>query len=330
MKLAVVGHSLIHVRQVSFFKELARLGHDVLLLPPGEWGEQRARSVSTQPEGKGTFTIRTLRHFGGEDSYRFQFSGLRDALRDLSPDVLYVQQEPGSLVAAEAAEYDVKKALFTWENLSSNYTPYANQVLSKYDLVVCGNNDAESLVRESNKNTVVLPQVGVDTVHFQSRETILRDIAVAYIGRQVEVKGVDKLLLAWPTTRVLKWQPYERLPWWYSQCQIVVCFSQDTDRWREQAMPYVAVEAMCCGCAVVVSDAGSIPFWLLGGFADPCPNVAIVPQDQLGMLRNSIGHFLSLTPECRLAAHLESRQWVEKYLGSKVIAERLTECLATL
>ena len=327
MRLAVLGHSNIHVRQVNFYREVAALGHEVLILSPGEWREQRAKSTEWIDYGLGKYRIHTLRHFGGEDVYRFVFLGLEEVLASFKPDVLYVQQEPASVAAQEAALVEVKLApkvvLFTWENQASGYTPFAKTVLEKYDLVVCGNDEAQSLVQQFNKNTVILPQVGVDTAHFQERQ-VVRNISVAYIGRLLPEKGVEKLQLAWPTARVLPWMPYTQLPWWYSQCQVVVCYSQDTQVWREQAMPFVSVEATCCGALAIVSDAGSIPFWHTK-FAGINPGSVLVPQDNVLELKKQIQYALECENRKQLAQ--EGREWVEANLSSKVIAQRLVEVL---
>ena len=317
--LAVIGHSLIHVRQHIFNRELSKIGIDVTLFSPGEWREQKAQNLD-----EGNFHIRTLRHFGGEDVYRFKFVGLEDAIREGGFDWIYVNQEPNSIVALDCSKLPYKKALFTWANIPSDYTPLGNQVLKEYDLVVCGNGEAQELVSEHNTSTVVLPQVGVDTVHFQARP-VKRDTSVAYIGRATQEKGTDKLLIAWPTARVLAWQSYESLPWWYSMCKIVVNYSQDVPQWREQAMPYTSMEAICCGVFSIVSDAGSIPYWHRE-FAGENPGVRIVPQNSLTELKSTIEECLSATI-AREESVKAGREWVEENLSSKVIAKRLVECL---
>ena len=322
MRLCVLGHSLIHIRQINFLREVASLGHEVLILAPGEWSEQRIGSTPWHSMGEGRYQIRTLKHFGGEDVYRFKFVGVEDVLEEFNPDVLYVMQEPNSIVALDCSRLPYKKALFTWENLPSNYTPLGNQVLKEYDLIVCGNGEAQELVSKHNTNIVVLPQVGVDTVHFQARP-VKRDTSVAYIGRATQEKGVDKLLIAWPTARVLAWQDYLRLPWWYSQVKVIVTYSQDVESWREQAPPYVSVEGLCCRCAVVTSNAGSIPFWLGGKFATPCPGVKIVPQNDMAALKIAIGEAVASYKE----DDIRGREWVEQYLSSRVIAQKLVEAL---
>lgn len=330
MKIAILGHSNIHPRQTAFLKTVASLGHQVLILAPGEWGTQRIQNTTWEKVGTGQYRVQTLRHFGGEDVYRFKFVGVEDALEKFDPDVLYVFQEPGSLVAQDCADMAYMKALFVWDNLVTSYTPFALEVLTHYDLVVCGNDSAENIVKKVNHNTVILPQVGVDTVHFQARP-VKRDTSVAYIGRATPEKGVDKLLIAWPTTRVLAWQDYLQLPWWYSMCQIVVSYSQDAPQWREQAPPYVSVEAICCGAFSIVSDAGSIPFWHreYAKYAGTNPGVVIVSQNSIAALKNAIAYWVN-HEEARELRASAGRKWVEENLSSKVIAKRLIECLSKL
>lgn len=322
MRLCVVGHSLLHPRQINFFRLLAEQESvDVTLLCPGEWRDLRA-----QPVDNSNFHIRTLRHIGGEDIYRYHLLNLEASIADGKFDVIYTHAEPASLVAAEVASHrargvtDAALVIFTWENMQDNITPFARAVLSQYDAAVCGNDTAQEIVSKYVGRTVVLPQVGVDAVHFQARP-VARHIGVAYIGRPVPEKGTEQLQLAWPMTRVLPWKPYLELPWWYSQCKLVVCFSQDTPYWKEQAMPYVAVEAMCCGAAAIVSNAGSIPFWLSG-----CPGAAVVPQGSVSGLRAKIEELLG-SVELRERMAREGRTWVESNLSSKVVAGQLADFL---
>lgn len=343
MRLICCGHSLIHVRQQKFFAQVADLGHDVVLFCPERWGDQRAMDYHHKT-GRGSIAVKALpsvqvnlvakveRGVGPVNVSlldSFTLTGLLEHLENFAPDIVYVQQEPESALARQVIRFGGmslikhKRALFTWENLLEK--PTDPLVVGIFDLVLCGNDAAqERMKRAGAKNTVILPQVGVDTAHFQARTQVERTIDVAYIGRPSPEKGVAQLLQAYPLAKVLEWVPYERLPWHYSQCKVVVCFSQDVPgQWMEQAMPFVSCEAMSSGCAVVVSDAGSIPFWHGGGFCASSPAV-ITPQDDtegLGVvLRN-------LLQKDRLRNELADlgRPWVEQHLSSPVIAKRLIQ-----
>ena len=108
-------------------------------------------------------------------------------------------------------------------------------------------------------------------------------------------------------------------------CAIVVSYSQDIPCWREQAPPYVSVEAICCGAFSIVSDAGSIPFWHRE-FAGENPGVEIVSQSSLSELKQTIEAWLKY-PELREQAVKLGREWVEENLSSHRIAKKLVDVL---
>ncbi|GAI88315.1 unnamed protein product, partial [marine sediment metagenome] len=147
------------------------------MIAPGEWGNLRTSpryaevlhtpDVDRGPRVFGRFELKTCRHIGGENIYTYHLLGAKDLAEDFKPDWLYIQAEPGSSLAQEAVKWNVpKRALFTWENIK--FESSAQEVLSKYDLVVCGNPEAEALVKCWNLHTALMLQVGVDTNHFQA------------------------------------------------------------------------------------------------------------------------------------------------------------------
>ena len=324
MKIAVAGHSLIHPRQQRFFLQVAELGHQVLLVMPSQWGTLRA----TSSDGPGDLLSRALPVLAGEgDMYQYRLVGLEGTLQEFQPDILYVQQEmtchfTGSCIQL-ARDHGWTLAAFVWENLRP-LTDEGKERLKSVDLLVCGNDEAVRLHPEARFWTV-LPQVGVDMDHFQARPDVSRETSVAFAGRAVAEKGIDLLGQAWPTARLLAWTDFRWLPWLYSQAKVIVCHSLDTPQWKEQAMPYVAVEALANGCAVVASDAGAIPFWLGGGFSGrPCPGAIITPQGDVAGLRQGIDAALGNWEEMGQAG----RVWVKQYLGSKAVAQLLVERLS--
>lgn len=322
MRIAVVGHSMVHVRQQNFFREVARLGHEVTVIAPGEWRDLRA-----QDRDEAAFHLRTVRHFGGEDIYQYRLVGVERALATGPHDYVYVHAEPNSQMALDGLLLAGRKhILFTWENIAGRVSLLGQEVVKRYNLVVCGNDECEAIVKPYAPRTVVLPQVGVDVEHFQARPGVLRHIPVAYIGRHVEEKGINQLLAAWPTAQTVPWTEYRQLPWRYSECQVVVNFSQDSNWWREQAMPYTSVEAICCGAVAILSDAGSIPFWHQRFAPEPDPGAVLVSWKSALALRKAIGDILQ-DEERRKIMTQRGREWVESYLSSRVIAKRLIEAL---
>jgi len=330
MRLAVVSHSLVHIRQQKFMAQVAALGHELLCIAPRFWGNQYTRDYSEQT-GEGSFQVRAL--LGEAETlvytpYSFRLRGLGELLSELKPGWVYCQQEPGSQLLAQCIELKpalrFRLACFTWENIALK--PDAASQLNACELVVCGNDAAERLVKAASPApTTILPQVGVDTAHFVARPGVLRNIPVAYIGRLAPEKGLEQLRMAYPKAHFLEWQPWERLPWWYSQVQVVVCYSQDNViQWKEQAMPYVLVEAIASGCVGVASDAGSIPFWNRV-YAGENPAVKIVSQTSITALRTAIEQWLDMDTISRNRVVSHGREWVMENLGAITIARKLIE-----
>ena len=290
------------------------------MIAPGEWFDYKVESYKQD-----TFELATCKHMG-DNIYSYKLLGAKELIENFGPDWLYVQAEPGSLTADEALDWKVdKKALFTWENISIKGSG-ALQLL-KYDLVICGNPEAETLVKPHNPHTALMLQVGVDTDHFQARPGVLRNIEVAYIGRRTLEKGTSYLLRAWPLASFLGWKDFKELPWWYSQVEIIVAFSQDVPHWREQAPNYVVLEALSCGCKCVVSDTASMGYWLEG-----CPGVVIVegheqPDNTLRIervdrLKEGIKYALAME-----LPNDEGRQMVIDRFSNLVVAKNLLKVL---
>ena len=275
-RLLVASHSNVHIRQQAWWRYVASLGHDVLVVTPGRWGDQVAQA--SRVEGlPGSYELRPLSHIGGADQYGFTFLGLGDLMGDFQPDWCYVQQEPESALADQVvrqlrgrAPSSCRFALFSWENRKWSERretgffqcpPGVRNLIQSCDLVVCGNGEAEEIMRDVGApRTLVGLQVGVDTAHFTARPGVPRTVNVAYIGRETPEKGLPLLAQVWPTTERVPWTPWLRLPWEMSRCRVVVTFSLDRPQWREQAPNYVTCEAISAGAAVVTSNGGSIPF----------------------------------------------------------------------
>lgn len=314
MKIATVSHSHVHLRQQLFFREVARQGHEVLMVAPGEWGQQK-----TAPQEEGGFRLATCRHMGGENIYDYRLLGAGELVEAFAPDWLYVQAEPGSATAQEAAEWAAKKrAIFTWENIALKN----GLILMKYDMVVAGNPEAADLLRPFKPEVELMLQVGVDIDHFAARPGVARDIPVGYIGRAVPEKGLPYLTRAWPIVRMLPFTGYKEMPWRLSEVQVVVAYSQDVPQWKEQAPNYVVLESLLCGCKAVTSDTAAMAYWLAG-----CPGVVKVEgheqSDPLLRPERITNLYKGIVEAIKMPVDDTSRAWVAERFGNKVMAERL-------
>lgn len=326
VRIACVGHSLIHVRQQNFLKVLASKGHDVMACAPDEWNGQHAFDFVD-----GRFSLCAFSGFGQMNPYQFSLLGLGMALQRFAPDVVYAMAEPGSILLDQCHDLCATNGwpyvVFTWENIALR--PCRVEILKGARVWICGNDQAAQLVSDAiggSSGVHVLPQVGVDVDHFQARPGVERSVQVGYAGRMVPEKGFVQAADAYPMIRALDWKPYLEMPWWLSTLRIIVCFSQDVPHWKEQAMPYIACEAICCGAVAVVSDGGSIPFWQRQ-FAGENPGAVVVSRGDVLGLRRAISDVLADEPR-RLAMVHAGRDWVTAHLGSSAIAERLLDVLS--
>ncbi|NDQ56955.1 MAG: FkbM family methyltransferase [Acidipila sp.] len=142
-------------------------------------------------------------------------------LREFQPDAIHVEEEPQALITQEVvalrAAFCPQAALtvFTWDNLLRRRgfpLSTAKRLLRRVtrrqvSAIVCGNQEAERLLRERENftgRTAVAPQFGVDPAeHEPGMEVNLRrqlglagGLVVGYAGRLVPEKGIALLLQA--------------------------------------------------------------------------------------------------------------------------------------
>ena len=157
--------------------------------------------------------------------------GLAKILREYRPDVIHVEEEPQAMMAVWTIRLrgaicpQAAVTLFTWDNLHRPHRfPLGalKKKLRSYSLqraaaVVCGNREAEHLLRKNDGYrgvTAVLPQFGLDPDDHLPRpepalkaQLGLRDgIAVGYAGRLVPEKGLELLLEALSGLAEIPWK----------------------------------------------------------------------------------------------------------------------------
>jgi hypothetical protein len=325
MRIATISHSHVAPRQQDFFRYIAGLGHQVLMLSPAVWGEYRVIPALVHYENGGSFELVPLPCLGS-GIYDYQLTRGYQHVDSFKPDWLYIQAEPGSLQAMLCQDYPSKKAIFTWENIQE----LVPESLRGYDLGIGGSREAVERLKRSAPDMPTLQclQVGVDTDHFQVREGLLRAVPVGYAGRQDPAKGINVLKAAWPQAHILPWASYRNLPWFLSELQVLVAYSLDTPNWKEQAPNYMALEAISCGCKIVHSDTPAMHEGLEG-----CPaaveaagaNRDLEPGLRILNLTKAIQEALErkVDPEA-------ARLWVIERYGQAAVAKALISKLEEL
>ncbi len=146
---------------------------------------------------------------GHQIRYLYHPGLLWRTLSRLRPDVVQVEEEPGSLSLLQLGLlkrlFGFKLIFFTWENIfrTSLAYPIEKVNLALADGAIAGNREAATVLRRKGfKGPVeVITQLGVDVEDFTcvakavTRENLgLRGFVVGYVGRLVEEKGLLSLV----------------------------------------------------------------------------------------------------------------------------------------
>lgn len=151
---------------------------------------------------------------------------------EFAPDRIHIEEDPYSAVGVETVFLarlvcpKAKISFFIWDNLARNPPFLLNLVkwglnrysLSRADLVVCGNQEGETLLREKKGyqgRSAVLPQLGIDERDYLGprNEELRQSLGaspgvplIGYVGRLVPEKGVFFLLEALDRLKELPWR----------------------------------------------------------------------------------------------------------------------------
>ena len=300
MKLTIIGHSLIDLRQKLFCDELRRQRVDVLEIYPAVWHKQKR---------DGGFQI------GGgmniRDYYFMDDAFL--AIKKFKPDIIYSMSEMWQIQSvvsyAWAKKLNIPIVFFVWENI--NPVPIPDNAT-----IIAGNSEAAAI----HHTDYILPQVGIDPYLFNFIPGIEKEYDFVFMGRNAPEKGVEYIREVLKELNVkMLWRQqfleYTQIPIFLNRARCQICYSQDTRFWKEQAGSYSNVEALFCGLSVITSDSAAIVEWLKG-----CPGVIFVPQKDVDALRDAMKDGGKLAPP-------EAREWVMKRYSNKVVAGKLIKIL---
>ena len=297
-------------------------GMELTMLTVDEW-RMNGRAMPFDPiDVSSSFaTVVGKAAWRGYENRGFYLSGIHRAFQLARPEVLFLMEEPFSVFAAEILlaksifAPKIPAIFFTWNNLSRidfDYRPsffyrnVARQTIQSMDFALTANSDGIQVLREAGfRKPIRTIGYGVDTksYHTPSMEQVnlLRnrlnfkptDIVIGYVGRMLEMKGVDLLIEAFASlkrthpdslkllllgsgeaeqslldlarskgimedVRHVHSVEHREVPNYMQTLDILVLPSRRVKMWAEQ-FGRVLVEAMAAGKIVVGSSSGAIP-----------------------------------------------------------------------
>ncbi len=280
-------------------------------------------------------------------------AALRRALAEFRPDVVQVEEEPSSQVAAAvlraARRLDFRVTVFSWEGLPARLPLLArlrrDRVLRHSAGLIGGNRLALDLLgrNQAGRPTTVIPQTGV-TPPLVAGSLARPGLAIGFVGRLVPERGLDLLFRAcvqlsdaW-SVHVAGTGPAQeeleglaerlgiaaRVTWHGALSRPALAAlwpgldcaafpSRTTPRWIETRGRTV-LDAMANGLAVVVSASGALPE-VVG------PAGKVVPEEGVDQLAEVLRAF-ARDPESRHALGAEARRRVLAEYTDESIAQR--------
>lgn len=208
MRVLMVSKALVVGAYQRKAEEIAALGVDLVVLTPPSWRDRRGFQP-LQPAHTAGYTLRSIPILGNGNFHLHCYPTLARELRQLSPDLLHMDEEPYNLatwLALRAARGQQVRALFfTWQNLWRRYPwPFAFFERANYaasGMALAGSQEAAAVLRRKGycKEIAVIPQFGVDPRLFTPGALSApagERLRIGYAGGLLPEKGLDDLLYA--------------------------------------------------------------------------------------------------------------------------------------
>lgn len=357
MRAIIVSRLYADAAQRGKLRALAGLGCTIGAVVPASWqpgpGEPVRATAFGDEAGVRLFPAPVRR---GESELSWDTKALRRALAEFRPDLVQVEEEPWTSVAAAvvraSARLSFRVTVFSWESLGPKLPLVAglrrDRVLRRAAGLVGGNRLALGVLAGSDpgKPTAVIPQTGV-TPPLVTGSMSRPVLNIGFIGRLVPERGLDLLFRAcvqlsdpW-SIHVAGTGPAQeelealaerlgiaaRVIWHgglsrsalgelWPRLDCAVFPSRTTPRWVDSRGRTV-LEAMANALAVVVSASGALPD-LIG------PAGRVIAEEGVDQLAAVLGSFAQ-DPESRLALGAEARRRVLAEYTDDAIAQRTLE-----
>ncbi|MDB5297140.1 MAG: glycosyl transferase group 1 [Phycisphaerales bacterium] len=216
MRVLVVSHSCIVALNRRLFEAVAGLGDtEVELVVPATWRDEYTGSVrAADPADGSAVEINFVPvRLPGRGSFYHYAADLAALVRRAAPDVVFLDEEPWSLVSGQVARAcrraGVPLVCYTKQNLNKRYPPPFRWVEQSTYRAAAGiaalTEAAQDVLRQKGfaGPCPILPH-GYDTTVFHPgpandplrRQLGLRGTVVGYLGRFIPVKGLHTLVEA--------------------------------------------------------------------------------------------------------------------------------------
>jgi glycosyltransferase involved in cell wall biosynthesis len=314
MKLLVVSHACCTAINQSFYADLeAETGCQVSLVIPSRWSNQYGVTDTSArwPGLQGDIKRINVFRPGNIPTHLYR-SWFVTLLLQQKPDAIYVHQEPYGLSTFQLCMANLLTGnkpigFYAAQNIMKAYPSPIRQmerwVFERSSFAFPVTQSALDVLRAKGyrHSAEVLP-LAIDPCMYHPRperrlqQRAKLDISpdcfvLGYVGRLVEEKGLETLLLALDQFKAVPWEllligsgpfevalrqkvdgmqtgrgrvhfvgyvPHEEAPRWLSAFDVLVLPSETRNNWKEQ-FGRVLLEAMACGTPVVGSSSGEIP-----------------------------------------------------------------------
>lgn len=189
-------------------EEIAKLGVELTVLVPPQWGDRRGRQTLERVHTDGYTLRESPVRFGG-NFHLHSYPRLAGELARIRPDVLHMDEEPYNLATwlglRAARRLGIPSLFFTWQNIQRSYPlPFRRFEQDSYRWAahaLAGSEGAAHVLRAKGCATpiTVLPQFGVDPEMFSPAQGLRAEDApftVGYAGGLLPEKGGGDLLRA--------------------------------------------------------------------------------------------------------------------------------------
>ncbi|MEN6643283.1 MAG: glycosyltransferase family 4 protein [Armatimonadia bacterium] len=361
MRLTVISHScVLPANQKLWAKVAAHEGIELRLVAPRRWRSSLHGQLDFEPLPELADAARPLGvHLSG-NLHLHTYSDLGPALTDGLPDVLYLDEDPHSLVAWQVLDLqrlmEFQIVITLKQNILKRYPPpFAWIERASYRRAAAAAATSQQCLQVAQRKgyrgpaEIVHYPIDVELFTPRARPAPGGSFRVGYAGRLVAEKGIQDLVEAvallqrdapatlsivgagplgdqLPTIlppaslQLMGTLSPEQMPDWYRSLDVLVLPSHTTPSWQEQ-FGRAAAEAMACGIPVVGSDSGFIPELI-----ESAGGGLVYPEGDVAALAAALGR-LSQDPALRVELGERGRDGVVALYSEDVVAAKVLALL---